>query len=111
LTEFEGIQLLAFTLRSTARKLGYLRGQTLDGPSFDEYEKPFPSVGLVAVVMFSGNTLPEENRTVSLGSLGFRQAGPDGGGAAVRLGDVPPVLLSETYDDLRVIAGSGRRLL
>ncbi|WP_432943762.1 DUF4132 domain-containing protein [Kribbella sp. CA-253562] len=105
LTDFEGRQLLAFTLRSTARKLGYLRGQTLDGPSFDEYEKPFPSIGLVAVVTFSGNSLPEENRTVGLGALCFWQVQPDGGRTAVRLGDVPPVLLSETYHDLRVIAG------
>ncbi len=109
-TEFEGIQLLAFTLRSTARKLGYLRGQTLDGPSFDEYEKPFPSIGLTAVIAFSGNELPEENRTVGLGGLSFRRAAPDGRASTVRLGDVPPVLLSEAYDDLRVIAGSGRRL-
>jgi hypothetical protein len=105
LTNFEGRQLLAFTLRSTARKLGYLRGQTLDGPSFDEYEKPFPSIGLTAVITFSGNELPEENRTVGLGALCFRQLQPDGGRTTVRLGDVPPVLLSETYHDLRVIAG------
>ncbi|MGC4936632.1 DUF4132 domain-containing protein [Kribbella sp. DT2] len=109
-TEFDGIRLLAFALRSTARKLGYLRGQTLDGPSFDEYVKPFPSIGLTAVISFSGNELPEENRTVGLGSLTFRQTAPDGGATPVRLGDVPPVLLAETYDDLRVIAGSGRRL-
>lgn len=109
-TEFEGIQLLAFTLRSTARKLGYLRGQTLDGPSFDEYEKPFPSIGLTAVINFSGNELPEENRTVGLGALSFRQPAPDGRPSTVQLGDVPPVLLSESYDDLRVIAGASRRL-
>jgi hypothetical protein len=110
-TAFEGIQLLAFKLRSTARRLGYLRGRTLDGPSFDEYEKPFPSIGLIAAISFSGNELPEENRTVGLGTLSFRRAQPDGGGSTVRLVDVPPVLLSEAYDDLRVIAGSGRRLL
>nr|WP_273482886.1 DUF4132 domain-containing protein [Kribbella italica] len=109
LTEFEGIQLPAFTLRSTVRRLGYLRGQTLDGPSFDEYAKPFPSIGLTAVISFSGNELPEENRTVVLGALSFRQAVPDGG--PVRLGDVPPVLLAEACRDLRVVAGSGRRLL
>jgi hypothetical protein len=105
LTDFEGRQLPAFTLRSTARKLGYLRGQTLDGPMFDEYEKPFPSIGLTAVVTFSGNSLPEENHTVGLEALCFRQVQPDGERTTVRLGDVPPVLLSETYQDLRVIAG------
>ncbi|WP_168197406.1 hypothetical protein [Kribbella sp. ALI-6-A] len=45
------------------------------------------------------------NRTVGLGALCFWRVQPDGGRAAVRLGDVPPVLLSETYHDLRVIAG------
>jgi hypothetical protein len=36
----------------------------------------------------------------------FDAEAPDGRVVAVRLGDVPAVLLSETCDDLRVIAGA-----
>ena len=60
----------------------------------------------------SGNGLPEENRTVALTSLTFRRKSGEGesiwssdGGLPLR--DVPAILLSECYHDLRTIAATG----
>ena len=49
-------------------------------------------VSLEARLGFSGNALPEENRTVALTELGLP------------LGDVPAILLSECYHDLASLA-------
>ncbi|GAA4286348.1 DUF4132 domain-containing protein [Georgenia daeguensis] len=121
ITDFRGHVLEAFALRGRAGKLGYTRGQTGDGGWFYTYEKRFPTVGVTSVVEFSGNGLPEENTTVALTVLRFvRQAdggspGTGGGGGGewgheatrLLLGDVPAVLLSEAYGDMRLMAADG----
>jgi hypothetical protein len=72
------------------------------------YEKRFPTLGLVVVIEFTGNPLPEENRTVALLNLRFEGASAGAGERArLALGKVPPVLLSECYNDLRLIAADG----
>jgi Domain of unknown function (DUF4132) len=109
LNDFEGHLLETFALRGRAGKLGYTRGTTGDNGWFDQYEKRFPTLGLTIMVEFTGNPLPEENRTVALKSLSFWQSGPRDGGPSslLRLGDVPTVLLSESYNDVRVMAADG----
>ncbi|MFG1818942.1 DUF4132 domain-containing protein [Kribbella sp. NPDC049174] len=109
LRDFEGHLLEAFALRGRAGKLGYTRGGTEDGGWFYEYEKRFPTLGLTIVVSFTGNPLPEQNRTVALRAVGFRQSRPGESGAVtmLRLADVPAVLLSEAYNDLRLMASDG----
>jgi hypothetical protein len=95
----------AFTIRGAATKLGYERGPALDGGFFNEYRKSFMSAGLAAVVEFTGNGLPEQNVPAALISLKFeRAAGPGRYGGTVRLRDVPPVLLSECWNDYRAMA-------
>ena len=92
----------AFKLRAAAGKLGYMRGATGDGGWFYDYTKRFASIGLEAVVSFSGNALPEENRKVALLDLNFQRArGP------VPLGEVPAVILSECLNDMRTVAAEG----
>jgi hypothetical protein len=107
--DFQGHLIEAFALRGRAGKLGYVRGSTEDGGWFMTYEKRFPTLGLVAVIEFTGNPLPEENRTVALIQLSF--AGTQGDNrwerASLALSEVPPVLLSECYNDLRLIAADG----
>jgi hypothetical protein len=103
LGDFEGHMLDAFKLRGAAGKLGYMRGATEDGGWFYAYTKRFASLGVEAVVGFSGNPLPEENRKVALTGLSFRR----GGGAEVPLGDVPSGILSECWNDMRLIAAEG----
>ena len=105
LKDFEGHLLEAFSLRGRATKLGYTRGATEDGGWFFSYDKRFPTLGLQATLRFSGNGLPESNRTVALESLSFERTGASN--AAVALDKVPAVLLSECRDDMRLIAAEG----
>ncbi|GAA3581324.1 DUF4132 domain-containing protein [Kribbella ginsengisoli] len=106
-TDFRGHLLTAFALRAKAGKLGYARGQGQDGATFWDYEKRFPTLGLTAIVGFTGNQLPERDKTVALTTLSFRQAGEGGSQSTPRLADVPAVLLSEAYNDLRLMAAAG----
>ena len=110
--DFCGHMVEAFKLRSLATKFGYTRGQAQDGGWFFDYNKSFPGLGLKVVLNFSGNGLPEENRPVALKDISFQQAAAEeeplmqmSGGMA--LDEVPTVLLSECYNDLRTIAASG----
>lgn len=107
-TDFRGHLVEAFRLRSRATKLGYTRGAPGDGGWFVTYEKRFPTIGITTVVQFSGNSLPEENRTVALETLSFeRLVGESWNRPRIRFGDVPRVLLDEAYADLRAMAGDG----
>lgn len=107
--QFTGHLIEAFALRGRASKLGYSRGATQDGGWFFHYEKRFPTLGLQANIEFTGNGLPEENRTVALKSLSFSSTA--GGNAweqaSLPVGKVPRILLSECYNDLRLIAADG----
>jgi hypothetical protein len=107
LTDFTGHLLEAFALRGRAGRLGYTRGQTGDGGWFYAYEKRFPTLGIVAVVNFTGSPLPEENRLVALKELCFRKETSDGRRAELTLGDVPAVLASECWQDMRLLAAEG----
>ena len=108
--DFEGHILEAFKLRGRASKLGYTRGQAQDGGWFLDYHKRFPTLGIEAVIEFTGNSLPEENRTVALTALCFNRVGEgdgDFGEMKMQLSDVPSVLLSECWNDIRAIAAEG----
>jgi HEAT repeat protein len=97
----------AFTIRGVATKLGYERGPAEDGGFFTQYRKPFHSAGLVAVVSFTGNSLPEQNVPAALISLSFEKAGGRShyyGASNVKLTDVPVVLLSECWNDYHAMA-------
>jgi hypothetical protein len=109
ITDFKGHLLEAFALRGRASKLGYQRGSAEDGGWFTLYEKRFPTLGLAAVVEFTGNTLPEENRTVGLLGLAFNVTSKENARerGEIPLNKIPKVLLSECYNDLRIIAAEG----
>ena len=111
LTDFEGHLLETFKLRSLAGKLGYARGGAEDGGWFYVYRKAFTGLGLEALIEFTGNTLPEENRTVALRTLSFSRTGPRastwGVDSKVPLGRVPAVLISECWNDVRSLAALG----
>jgi HEAT repeat protein len=112
LSDFEGHLVEAFKLRGLATKLGYTRGQAEDGGWFYSYLKPFPGLGLEVHLEFSGNGLPEENRTVALTRLTFerkddQQQSQFRQSDGVPLKDIPRVLLSECIGDLRAIAATG----
>lgn len=107
IAEFRGHLTESFRLRGRVMKLGYTRGQSEDGGWFFTYEKRFPTLGLSAVIRFSGSPLPEESRTVALETLSFERHVQGYVRPALRLSDVPAVLLSEAYSDLRMLAADG----
>jgi hypothetical protein len=106
--DFEGHLLETFALRGRALKLGYTRGAAEDGGWFYTYEKRFPTLGLTAIVQFTGGPLPEENRKVALINLSFAPSGESHWHRnELALSKVPKILLSECYNDLRLIAAEG----
>lgn len=106
LKEFEGYVLPNFTLRSRAQKLGYARAN--HGESwFTDYTKSWRGLGITATIEFSGSSFPEENKPVALLSLKFDRAEGDFH-ESLTLGEVPGLLLSECYQDLRQLAGEGK---
>ncbi|MCL2594019.1 MAG: DUF4132 domain-containing protein [Promicromonosporaceae bacterium] len=105
LTDLRGHLTDTFSFRGVAGKRGYLRGAGEDGGWFSEYTKAFTSVGLVAVLRFTGSYLPEENITCATEGLGFRRA--KGRHSLVPLAEVPPVLLAECYADYAALAALG----
>ena len=100
----------AFKLRSAAQKLGYDRAQAEDGGWFTQYIKPFAGVAINAVIEFTGSPLPEENRAVALVAAKFvraRKGQRSSYGLQLALNEVPPVLLSEVWNDLHQIGAAG----
>jgi hypothetical protein len=61
-------------------------------------------------IEFTGSPLPEENQNGALVSLSFRKLRGTSGGALIALGEVPPVLLAESWRDLHDIAAKGTGL-
>ncbi|MEM9554238.1 MAG: DUF4132 domain-containing protein [Acidobacteriota bacterium] len=110
LDEFEGHLISVFTLRTAARRLGYDRGPAESRGIVYTYRKAYPTLEIEAHLQFSGAMLPEEDDTVALKSLDFvstaQQAQSDEI-VRVALGDLPAVLLSEAWNDLRAIAAEG----
>lgn len=111
--DFEGHMVNTFKLRSRATKLGYSRGPAEDGGWFMTYLKAFPGLDLQAVIEFTGNSLPEENRMAALISLSFiplkrgEQDSWSGASKNKRLKEVPVILLSECFNDMRLMAADG----
>ncbi|MCW1841339.1 DUF4132 domain-containing protein [Prosthecomicrobium hirschii] len=111
ISDREGHLVDAFTLRGIATKRGYQRGPTGDGGWFTAYEKHFESLKLVVTIEFSGNSLPEENRTTALMSLSFVPKSDSGSpryGHPMLLSAVPAALISEAWNDYHAIAAAGR---
>ncbi|WP_175484935.1 DUF4132 domain-containing protein [Jannaschia pohangensis] len=102
ITDREGWLMEALKLRSATGKLGYDRGSVEDGASFQDYSKTFRSAGIVAELQFTGSYVPEDNIPVAIMSMQFRQKA-----RIMKLGDVPPLLLSECWNDLHDIAAVG----
>ncbi|MBI1270773.1 DUF4132 domain-containing protein [bacterium] len=108
--DFVGHMLTVFKLRTKATRLGYTRGAAEDGGCFYRYHKPFQSLGIQAVIEFSGSMLPEEDGPCALKELSFTALSESGYSwlpAKIGLESVPAVLLTECYNDLKQIAAEG----
>ncbi|WP_067339292.1 DUF4132 domain-containing protein [Stappia indica] len=96
-----------FAVRSLAKKQGYDRGEVVDSGHFDHYLRRFDNCGLIGVVGFSGNCVPEEDMTAVIHSLHFARNRNGRPGPVVQLKHVPPALLSECWHDYHSIAAKG----
>ena len=108
--EFLGYLVKAFSLRNRLTRQGYTRGAAQDAGVFFEYKKTFLTLGIEAVIEFTGNSLPEENRTVALQRLRFARKPLDGASPMleeITLGELPRVLLTECWNDIRMAAAEG----
>jgi len=111
--DFEGYLINSFKLRSRMNTLGYTRGAAEDGGWFYTYHKNFPGRKLQAVIEFTGNVLPEENRTVGLIQLYFtalKDSHQDDYAYAhrpLKLSELPEVMLTECANDLKLLADDG----
>jgi hypothetical protein len=108
--DFLGHVLKAFSLRNRLTRLGYTRGAAQDGGWFFEYSKTFLGLGIQAIIEFTGNGLPEENRVVALQRLYFERKFETGSSTmseGVTLGELPRVLLAECWNDIRMASTEG----
>lgn len=110
ITDREGWMIETFKLRGAATKLGYQRGAAQDGGWFVTYEKQFRDAGVMVEIEFTGSPLPEENQPGALVSLAFRKLRGTSAAGVMALGDVPPVLLAESWRDFHDIADKGTGL-
>ena len=111
------VKLPAPTLVYTLEKLGWLRGTAMDAGCFDEHSRQFPAAAITAVVGYEGTVSmgyiqPDEELTVTGCCFVKGLRGPSGYGddldKKLKLGDVDPIVLSETLHDLTVIASKGK---
>ena len=86
ISDRRGHMIESFKLRGAATKLGYQRGDAVDGGVFMEYVKRYEGAGIAVLVEFTGSPLPEENIACALLSLKFFRLRKKGGnwGAAWR---------------------------
>ncbi len=110
--DFEGYLIPANRLSELARKLGYRRGEAIDGPEFYDYRKSYPTLRLEARIEFSGAIIAGSvHGVVALERLTFWSI-PEPGAIPTApqrtaISDLPPILLLESFRDLREIAESG----
>lgn len=103
--EFKGYLTDTFTLRGLLTKMGYKRASIEDGGSFDRYYKNYDSLGLSAVIVFSGSYVPEENIPAVLYELCFEtKQSYSWNTDYVALTDVNPILLAESYAEYKTVA-------
>lgn len=103
--EFKGYVTDTFTLRGLLTKMGYKRASIEDGGSFDRYFKSYDSLGMSAVITFSGSYVPEENIPAVLYELCFEtKQSYSWNTSYVALTDVNPILLAESYAEYKSVA-------
>ena len=117
LKRFHGIKLYAPTLVFTLEKLGWIRGEAMDGGCFDELSKQFPAYGVTAVVGFEGIVgmgyiEPEEMLTTETVHFCKGMRKPSGyrwdKSKKFKLGEVPELVASEVMADLNILQSKAK---
>lgn len=110
ISDREGWMVENFKIAGLADKLGYERGDVLDGGGFYEYLKRFPGLRICAVIKFTGSYVgATEKFSCALETLSFQRLGTDGkrSGGKLKIDSLPKVLVSETIGDLIAMASAG----
>lgn len=112
--DFKGHMVNNLKLASKTTKFNWQRGPAEDGGCYYTYHKPFRSQGVEAVLEYTGSYMGERtDHPAAIISLFFTPLRPDNQEEyyyqprKLRLSEVPPVLLSECYNDVRDIAAEG----
>ncbi|MDR3360951.1 MAG: hypothetical protein LBO20_10010 [Bifidobacteriaceae bacterium] len=92
------------TIQTRAARLGYSRGRDIDASWFESWVRDVPAAGVRISIGFTGPPLPEEQVAAAITELTFE---PLGGGPALALGQVPPVLAAEAHHDYVEVAEAG----
>lgn len=117
LRRFHQLQLVAPTLVFTLEKLGWLRGVAMDAGCFDEHSKQFPAADVTAVIGYEGTVgmgYIDPNELLKITNVQFIKGlrPPSGYGwdkqGVMKLGAVPPVVMSEVLADLHVLKSKAR---
>ncbi|QEG41467.1 WGR and DUF4132 domain-containing protein [Roseimaritima ulvae] len=112
LKRFHGLKLAAPTMIFTLEKFGWTRGEAMDGGCFDEHSKQFPAADVTAVIHYDGVVgmgYIDPDETLTTKSIHFCKGmrAPSGYGwgskKTMKLGDVPPIVISEVMADLHVL--------
>ena len=104
LDDREGWLMTTFKLRSVAKKAGYERGPIEDGGGFVRYRKEFRGANIWADLNFTGSYVPEEDIPAAITHMEFTRIGTN---RPIPLGKVPPLLLSEVWNDMHQMANAG----
>ncbi len=115
ITRWDNIQIPAVALMGTLERLGWQRGPVEDAGIFYTHFRIFPSAGLTAVAEYNG--LPvgsvgswEDQKIVRCLFVKGQDSriGHNYSQRALRLNEIPSMILSEVLRDLDIIAGKGK---
>jgi predicted DNA-binding WGR domain protein len=116
LDRFDKLKLPAPSLVFTLEKLGWARGKPMDAGVFDEHSRQFPAAKVTALVTYEGTVgmgyiSPDEQLTITGCAFVDGLRAPSGYGSRekrLKLGDVDPIVFSETVHDLTVVASKAK---
>ena len=119
LKRFVGLKIVAPTLVFTLEKLGWVRGQALDGGCFVEHSKQFPAADVTVVINYEGTVgmgYIDPNEELTLEPTFFCKGMRDPGGYGwedrdrprLMLGKVNPIVISEVLADLQVLKSKAK---
>jgi hypothetical protein len=91
-----------FAIRARAKQRGYSRSTDEGGSCFTEYFKELPGAGVRVCLGFTGSFLPELRFGAAVTTLAFERDW-----RRLRLAEVPPILLAESYADYVFVAEAG----
>ncbi|HXU00570.1 MAG TPA: DUF4132 domain-containing protein [Polyangia bacterium] len=116
LDRFDKLKVPAPSLVFTLEKQGWSRGLPGDAGVFDEHSRQFPAARITALVTYEGNVgmgyvNPEEQLKITGCTFidGLREPGDyRAREKTLKVGEVDPIVLSETLHDLTIVASKAR---